>query len=127
MTQKIVIVGAGPVGSLAAIYAAVRGNDVEVYELRADIREPAHTSLSISKSINLALSDRGVHSLRETGLSGLADAVLADTYPMHGRMIHMRKKGNYVCRPQEYDARGRVRISFQCLASMLILPEPART
>lgn len=32
--QKVVIVGAGPVGSLAALYAAARGDDVEVYELR---------------------------------------------------------------------------------------------
>ena len=32
--QKVVIVGAGPVGSLAALYAAARGDEVEVYELR---------------------------------------------------------------------------------------------
>jgi len=32
--QKIVVVGAGPVGSLAALYAAQRGHDVEIYELR---------------------------------------------------------------------------------------------
>lgn len=32
--QKTVVVGAGPVGSLAALYAAKRGHDVEVYELR---------------------------------------------------------------------------------------------
>lgn len=32
--QKVVIVGAGPVGSLAALYAAARGDDVELYELR---------------------------------------------------------------------------------------------
>lgn len=32
--QKAVIVGAGPVGSLAALYAAARGDDVELYELR---------------------------------------------------------------------------------------------
>lgn len=28
------MVGAGPVGSLAALYAANRGDEVEVYELR---------------------------------------------------------------------------------------------
>jgi flavin-dependent dehydrogenase len=33
--QKVVIVGAGPVGALAALYAARRGDDVHVYELRA--------------------------------------------------------------------------------------------
>lgn len=32
--QKVVVVGAGPVGSLAALYAAQRGHDVEIYELR---------------------------------------------------------------------------------------------
>ena len=32
--QKVVIVGAGPVGALAALYAANRGDDVHVYELR---------------------------------------------------------------------------------------------
>lgn len=32
--QKIVVVGAGPVGALASLYAAGRGHDVELYELR---------------------------------------------------------------------------------------------
>lgn len=32
--KKVVVVGAGPVGSLAALYAARRGYEVEVYELR---------------------------------------------------------------------------------------------
>lgn len=33
--QKVVVIGAGPVGSLAALYAASRGNSVEIYELRS--------------------------------------------------------------------------------------------
>ena len=32
--QKVVVVGAGPVGALSALYAAIRGDDVELYELR---------------------------------------------------------------------------------------------
>lgn len=32
--RKVVVVGAGPVGALAALYAGSRGDDVEVYELR---------------------------------------------------------------------------------------------
>ena len=32
--QKTVVVGAGPVGALAALYAARRGDAVEIYELR---------------------------------------------------------------------------------------------
>jgi kynurenine 3-monooxygenase len=38
MPQKVVVVGAGPVGSLAALYAAVRGHDVEIHELRSGVR-----------------------------------------------------------------------------------------
>lgn len=75
---------------------------------RTDLRDPDIIPLNFSKSINLALSERGIHSLRETGLSDLTDAVLAETFPMHGRMIHMRKNGEYVQQPQIYDARGRV-------------------
>ncbi|KAJ4373954.1 kynurenine 3-monooxygenase, mitochondrial precursor [Neocucurbitaria cava] len=107
MKQKVIVVGAGPVGSLAALYAAARGYNVEVYELRPDLRDPSTTPLNFSKSINLALSERGINSLRETGLPGLANAVLSETFPMHGRMIHIRKNGEYVRQPQIYDARGR--------------------
>ncbi|KAF2110359.1 kynurenine 3-monooxygenase-like protein [Lophiotrema nucula] len=107
MPQKVVVVGAGPVGSLAALYAAVRGHDVEIYELRPDLRDPSTTPLNFTKSINLALSERGINSLRQTGLSELADAVLSETFPMHGRMIHVRKQGQYVREPQLYDARGK--------------------
>lgn len=32
--QKIVVVGGGPVGALSALYAARRGYQVELYELR---------------------------------------------------------------------------------------------
>ena len=32
--QKVIVVGAGPVGALAALYAAQRGDNVEIYELR---------------------------------------------------------------------------------------------
>jgi 2-polyprenyl-6-methoxyphenol hydroxylase-like FAD-dependent oxidoreductase len=32
--MKTIVIGAGPVGALAAIYAAQRGHQVEVYELR---------------------------------------------------------------------------------------------
>ena len=34
---KCLIVGAGPVGALAALYAANRGWDVELYELRGGL------------------------------------------------------------------------------------------
>ncbi|ORX98439.1 kynurenine 3-monooxygenase [Clohesyomyces aquaticus] len=110
--KKVVVVGAGPVGSLAALYAAVRGDVVEIYELRPDLRDPDTMPLNFSKSINLALSERGINSLRKTQLDDLVAAVLRETYPMHGRMIHIIKKGKYVQEPQLYDARGK------CLLAM---------
>jgi len=33
--QKTIVIGAGPTGALAALYAAQRGHEVEVYELRS--------------------------------------------------------------------------------------------
>ncbi|KAF2476649.1 kynurenine 3-monooxygenase [Lindgomyces ingoldianus] len=107
MPQKVVIVGAGPVGSLAALYAAARGDVVEIYELRPDLRDPDTVPLNFSKSINLALSERGINSLRRSGITQIADSVLGQTFPMHGRMIHLRKQGKYVREPQLYDARGK--------------------
>ncbi|KAF2279378.1 kynurenine 3-monooxygenase [Westerdykella ornata] len=107
MPEKFVVVGAGPVGSLAALYAAVRGYHVELYELRPDLRDPATTPLNFTKSINLAISERGVNSLRQTGLTTLVKDVVSSTTPMKGRMLHLRKQGKYVREAQLYDARGK--------------------
>lgn len=41
---KFVVVGAGPVGSLAALYSAQRGYDVEIYELRSGMVHPVGIS-----------------------------------------------------------------------------------
>ncbi|THY29040.1 kynurenine 3-monooxygenase [Aureobasidium pullulans] len=105
--QKTVIVGAGPVGALAALYAAGRGYEVEVYELRGDLRDPSTVPLNFTKSINLALSERGVNSLREANVPGLIEAVLEETIPMHGRMIHGEKQGELYEESQNYDIHGR--------------------
>ncbi|RAH64339.1 kynurenine 3-monooxygenase [Aspergillus aculeatinus CBS 121060] len=105
--QKVVIVGAGPVGSLAALYAAARGDDVEVYELRGDLRDPATIPLNFTKSINLALSERGINAMRESHRDELINRVLADSIPMHGRMIHGRTDGKLWEAAQAYDVHGR--------------------
>lgn len=47
--QKYVVVGAGPVGSLAALYAAKRGHDVEIYELRGGMFISSKTDALASK------------------------------------------------------------------------------
>lgn len=51
--EKVIVVGAGPVGSLAALYAANRGNDVEVYELRGGkLRNNRQPFISLSIMLN---------------------------------------------------------------------------
>ncbi|KAI9656271.1 MAG: Kynurenine 3-monooxygenase [Bathelium mastoideum] len=105
--QKTVVVGAGPVGALAALYAATRGDEVEIYELRDDLRHPSTVPLNFTKSINLALSERGINSMRQANCPGLVDAVLAETIPMHGRMIHGEERGQLFEQSQAYDVRGR--------------------
>jgi kynurenine 3-monooxygenase len=81
-SQNICIVGAGLAGALLACLLAEAGYGVSVYERRPD---PRRRGFSGGRSINLALSVRGIHALRR---AGLADAVLADAIPMRGRMIH---------------------------------------
>jgi kynurenine 3-monooxygenase len=80
--QNILLVGAGLAGSLLATYLARRGFTVDVCERRADMRR---TRMSAGRSINLALSARGIHALREVGL---LDAIMDIAIPMRGRMIH---------------------------------------
>ncbi|KAF2837093.1 FAD/NAD(P)-binding domain-containing protein [Patellaria atrata CBS 101060] len=105
--HKTLIVGAGPVGALAAIYAARRGDNVEIYELRSDLRDPSTTPLNFTKSINLALSERGINSIRKANSPGLLDSVLNETVPMYGRMIHGEINGKLYENAQSYDIHGR--------------------
>ncbi|EAW06460.1 kynurenine 3-monooxygenase [Aspergillus clavatus NRRL 1] len=105
--QKVVIVGAGPVGSLAALYAAARGDEVEVYELRGDLRDPSTIPLNFTKSINLALSERGINAMKHSNREELTKNVLRDTIPMYGRMIHGKDRGQLWEAAQAYDVHGR--------------------
>jgi kynurenine 3-monooxygenase len=80
----VVIVGAGPVGTIAGMYFARRGYAVTVYEGRPDPRVVAPPR---GRSINLTLSARGWHALRGVGVE---DAVREVALPLTGRMIHQR-------------------------------------
>ncbi len=80
--QKVIIIGAGLSGSLLAIYLAKRGIEADVYESRGDMRK---RETAAGRSINLALSDRGIAALREVGMD---EYILAEAVSMHGRMIH---------------------------------------
>jgi len=80
--RRIVIVGAGLAGSLLALALVRMGFEVEVFERRPD---PRREGFKGGRSINLALSCRGITALRAVGM---ADAVLAGVIPMRGRMMH---------------------------------------
>jgi len=96
------------VGALAGLYAARRGWDVEVYDLRPDLRDASTTPLNFTKSINLALSERGINALRHSGSPDLVNVILAETIPMYGRMIHGQDPdGALTESSQQYDVHGR--------------------
>ncbi len=80
--QKITIVGAGLAGSLLSVYLAKKGFDVNIYERRPDMRKE---DTGGGRSINLALSTRGIHALKEVGMF---DEIKKIAIPMYGRMIH---------------------------------------
>lgn len=80
--EQMTLIGAGLAGSLLAVYLAQRGFGVEVFEGRPDMRT---TRISAGRSINMALSTRGIHALREVGVLG---TVMQQAIPMRGRMIH---------------------------------------
>lgn len=82
MKKDITIIGAGLVGSLLSIYLSKRGYRVKIYERRSDMRKE---KMSAGRSINLALSDRGLLALEKVGL---AEAIREIAIPMHGRFIH---------------------------------------
>ena len=80
--EKFTLIGAGLTGPLLATYLAQQGYSVEIFERRPDMRKE---SISAGRSINLALSIRGNHALKEVGLY---DKIKPNTIPMKGRMIH---------------------------------------
>jgi kynurenine 3-monooxygenase len=80
--SKFVLIGSGLAGGLLAAYLGRRGYDVDLYERRADPREG---NIVGGRSINLAVSTRGIHALEQLGI---ADEVLRHAIPMRGRMIH---------------------------------------
>ena len=79
---RYVIAGGGLAGALAAVYLAKAGYEVDLHEMRGDLRE---AGVAAGKSINLALSYRGICALERVGL---AQAVLAESVAMPGRMMH---------------------------------------
>ncbi len=80
--KETIIIGAGLVGSLLSIYLSKRGYEVKIFERRSDMRKQ---NMIAGRSINLALSDRGIKALEEVGLM---DEIRKICIPMHGRFMH---------------------------------------
>jgi len=82
MAERFVLIGSGLAGGLLAACFGRRGYKVDLYERRAD---PRAGNFVGGRSINLALSTRGIHALEQLGIAG---EVLQHAIPMRGRMIH---------------------------------------
>ena len=93
---KFVLIGSGLAGGLLAAYFGRRGYEVDLYERRAD---PRAGNFVGGRSINLALSTRGIHALEQLDI---ADEVLKHAIPMRGRMIH-DKSGDLHFSPYDRD------------------------
>jgi len=80
--HPVEIVGAGLVGSLLSVFLARRGCRVTVRERRAD---PRSGRVEAGRSINLVITERGFHALRQVGLE---DGARELTVRVRGRMVH---------------------------------------
>jgi kynurenine 3-monooxygenase len=96
MPTKFTLIGSGLAGGLLAAYLGRRGYEIDLYELRPD---PRAGNFVGGRSINLAVSTRGIHALQQLGI---ADEVLQHAIPMRGRMIH-DKSGNLHFAPYDRD------------------------
>jgi len=81
-SRHFVVVGGGLGGALLAIYLGKAGHRVDVYERRKD---PRTGKSAEGKSINLAISTRGLDALAG---AGLREKILSIAIPMRGRMVH---------------------------------------
>lgn len=80
--RDVLIVGAGLVGSLHAVFMAKRGYNVKIYERRPDLRK---ADIAAGKSINLVVAHRGWTALRKAGIE---EQIRKITVPVYSRMTH---------------------------------------
>ncbi|KAF8526976.1 FAD/NAD-P-binding domain-containing protein [Hysterangium stoloniferum] len=100
--------GAGPVGCLTAIAFAKAGWKVAIYDARPDMRLPSSKQALAQRSVNLAISSRGLAALYSVDPS-LMNKVLDGAIPMKGRRLHVI---DGKIKDQLYDSNG------QCINSI---------
>ena len=81
-SEHITMIGAGLAGPVMASYLAELGYSIEIHEKRHDMRL---VEQSAGRSINLALSKRGINALKDIGVF---EKIKPMMMPMVGRMIH---------------------------------------
>src|SRR5271155_39707 len=116
---QFTIVGAGLAGALLACYLGRDGYRVDLHEKRADprVHDPER-----GRSINLALSVRGLQALREVGL---ADNILQSAIPMRGRMMHALN-GNLAFQPYGKDDSESINSVSRVGLNIALLNEAAK-
>jgi kynurenine 3-monooxygenase len=119
--QTALVVGAGLVGTLTAAMLASRGWTVTLLEARPDPRQGTHAERA--RSINLALSPRGIEALRSVN-EELAERVVKEGIEMRGRMVHKNKvvnvkgKGREVRVEKDGQDYGRYEEEGECIRSI---------
>lgn len=93
---RFTLIGGGLGGALLATSLGQLGYHIDLYERRSD---PSAGNYVGGRSINLAISTRGLHALEQVGL---AQEVLKNAIPMRGRMIH-GLKGDLHFQPYDKD------------------------
>ena len=112
--ENILIIGAGLCGSLLALRLGQRGYNVRVMERRSDLRKE---DISAGRSINLALSNRGIKALKMVGLENKVKSICI---PMHGRMLHDKKGNTKLSKYSGRDGEYINSISRELLTALLI-------
>ncbi|GME71996.1 unnamed protein product [Ambrosiozyma monospora] len=87
--ESVAVVGAGLVGSLVALGLARKGYKVTVFDYRPDSRDQSSGKSNL-RSINLAVSARGIDAMRYVD-EEMSKEALKGIIPMYGRMIHDTK------------------------------------
>lgn len=111
--MRVIVVGAGLIGPVIAMYLSKRGYRVEVYEWRPDIREVEPPP---GKSIHLVLSKRGWKALTEVGFDGQVRRIVM---PLSGRTIHSAD-GNLAFQPYGQEGQAIDAISRNDFNKLLV-------
>ncbi len=110
----VVIAGAGLVGALLACQLGKRGYRVTLCERRPDPRADGFVG---GRSINLALSCRGITALRQLGLD---ERVLESSIRMPGRMLH-NEQGKLTFQPYSSNPEDAIQSISRSQLNLILL------